>query len=100
MNPVLYNLRLVFFCFRVLISSNMAVPLKEFAGKVVELSPKHKAIVEFQLDNKTERALLWYDKLRVDGEPVPQDGSIDTYLKMNTVVKFMCHTFDETGIDK
>uniref|UniRef100_A0A1B6LXP5 Uncharacterized protein n=1 Tax=Graphocephala atropunctata TaxID=36148 RepID=A0A1B6LXP5_9HEMI len=74
--------------------------LKEFVGRVVEISPKFKAIVQFQLDNKTERALLWYDKLKVNGQPPPKEGSIDEYLEVDAPLKFLCHNFDDSGVDR
>jgi hypothetical protein len=74
--------------------------LREFVGKVVEISPKYKAIVQFQLDNKTERALLWYDKLKVNGQPLPDGGSIDDFIDKNTTLKFQCHGFDDSGVDR
>ncbi|XP_046660041.1 uncharacterized protein LOC124353983 [Homalodisca vitripennis] len=74
--------------------------LREFVGKVVEILPKHKAIVQFQLDNKTERALLWYYKLKVNGQSLPQEGSIDEYLEKGASLKFLCHNFDDSGVDR
>ncbi|XP_054273553.1 uncharacterized protein LOC128993590 [Macrosteles quadrilineatus] len=74
--------------------------LREFNGKVLEVAPKYKAIVQFTLDNKTERALLWYDKLKVDSQPLPEGGSIDDFISKDTVLKFQCHKFDESGVDR
>lgn len=75
-------------------------PLKEFLGRVVEIYPIHKAVVEFQLEGKTERALLWYDKLKINGDYLPEGGSIDTYIQKDTFLKFLCHSFDESGTDR
>lgn len=75
-------------------------PLREFVGKVIEFSAKHKAIVQFQLDNKLERALLLYDKLKVNGQPLPEGGAIEEYLEKDACLKFLCHNFDDTGVDR
>lgn len=75
-------------------------PLKEFVGRVVELSPKYKAIVQFQYEGKNERALLLYDKLKINGESLPDGGSIDTYIQKDTLLKFLSHPFDESGVDR
>lgn len=77
----------------------MASSLHEFIGVVVEITPK-KAIVGFELENKTERALLCYDKLKVNGQSLPDGGSFDDYIDKNTTLKFQCHCYNDSGVDK
>lgn len=74
--------------------------MNEYTGKVIDLIPKLKAIVQFQLNNKAERALLWYDKLKVNGHPLPEGDCINDHLNIGSTVTFMCHKFDENGIDR
>lgn len=77
----------------------MASIIQEFIGVVVEITPK-KSIVEFKLENKTERALLCYDQLKVNGQSLPDGGSFDDYINKNTALKFKCHCNNDSGVDK
>ncbi|KAJ9579160.1 hypothetical protein L9F63_024730, partial [Diploptera punctata] len=81
---------------------NMAVQnsyLHNIVGKVIEIHPPFKAIVSFQYRGKPERALLWADKIIIDGKNVPMNEPIDDYICEGSTLKFTCHSFNVTGQD-
>lgn len=74
--------------------------LHNMMGKVIELYLPFKAVVSFHYRGKQERALLRADKIIVDGQNVPMGESIDKHLHEGSMVKFSCHVFDDSGLDR
>lgn len=74
--------------------------LHNMVGKVIEIHPPFKAIVSFQYRGKPERALLWADKIIIDGKSVPMGEPVERYVKEGSVLKFTCHGFDVSGMDR
>nr|CAD7410489.1 unnamed protein product [Timema cristinae] len=74
--------------------------LQNLVGKVVAIPQPYKAILEFPYKGKTERSLLWADRLTVNGKATAPGHMVYEYLHVGSKVRFSCHTFNESGIDQ
>nr|CAD7576094.1 unnamed protein product [Timema californicum] len=74
--------------------------LQNLVGKVVAIPQPYKAILEFPHKGKTERSLLWVDRLTVNGKATAPGHMMHDYLHVGSKVRFSCHTFNESGIDQ
>lgn len=80
-------------------ASNSTVIYKTFVGTVVELINRYKAVVEFQDLGCKQRALLKVEKLVCKPDINPdgsEDHPISDFVKTGTILKCLCHKFDET----
>ena len=84
-------------------ASNNTVTYKTFVGTVVELINRYKAVVEFQVLGSKQRALLKVEKLTCKPNINPdgsEDHAITEFVNVGSVLKCLCHKFDETKEQK
>lgn len=75
---------------------------KNVVGTVCELLNRYKAVLEFIERGVKQRALLKVEKISSKPELNP-DGSeypINFFVSIGTIIKCLCHKFDETGEHK
>lgn len=74
---------------------------KEYVGTVVEFLGRFKAVVE--LDDSKQRALLKVEKFtcKLDSKlGSSEDHAINDFVEIGTVIKCLCHKYDETAEHK
>ncbi|XP_039289807.1 uncharacterized protein LOC120352615 [Nilaparvata lugens] len=73
--------------------------LQEFRGRIDSILP-NKACILFSRHNKEERALVMYDRVKICGSSLPENGKLEDYLNEGTVVSFSAHQINESGLDR
>lgn len=84
-------------------ASNHPVVYKSIVGRVIEVTNRFKAVVEFQDLGSKQRALLKVEKLTCKASINPdgaEDHHISDFVEVGTTVRCLCHNFDETGDHK
>lgn len=75
---------------------------KEFVGTVVEILSRVKAVVE--LHDTKQRALLKVEKftckVHLFNISSSEDPAINEFVDIGTIVKCLCHPYDETAEHK
>ena len=66
-------------------------------GTVRDLVYPNKAILNFKLNGKDERAILLAKMLTLDGKTPDDHKSLDHFLKTGDVIHFDCHIYDKGG---
>jgi len=66
-------------------------------GTVRDLVYPNKAILNFKLNGKDERAILLAKMLTLDGKTPDEHKNLDHYLKTGDVIHFDCHIYDKGG---
>ena len=56
-----------------------------------------RAILNFKLNGKDERAILLAKMLTLDGKTPDEHKNLDHYLKTGDVIHFDCHIYDKGG---
>ncbi|XP_049839028.1 uncharacterized protein LOC126284262 isoform X3 [Schistocerca gregaria] len=77
-----------------------AVTLSNVVGVVKEVHYPGKAIVTFRFDGQEERALLYGEKLLVDGKSESDRQTLYEFVAQGSVLKFTCHSFSNNGEDR
>ncbi|KAK3925385.1 Enoyl-CoA hydratase, mitochondrial [Frankliniella fusca] len=76
---------------------------KNIVGTVCALLNRYKAVLEFVDRGVQQRALLKVEKISCKPEYNPEgldDYPIDFFVSIGTIIKCLCHKFDETGEHK
>lgn len=77
-----------------------SVTLSNVVGAVKEVHYPGKAIVTFRFDGQDERALLYGEKLLVDGKSESDRQTLYEFVAQGSVLKFTCHSFNNNGEDR
>ena len=67
-------------------------------GLVKEIAYPNKAIIQFKLNAKDERALLLSKTLTIDGKALEESRPLSAAIKVNDVIHFDCHIYDKGGV--
>lgn len=83
-------------------ASGYLMNYKTIVGTVVSILTRYKGVVEFHDHGMIQRALLKVEKFscKTDLNPDGIDHPLNFYVNVGTVLKCLCHKFDETGEHK
>ncbi|KAJ1521094.1 hypothetical protein ONE63_002796 [Megalurothrips usitatus] len=81
------------------LSSNFNPNYKIISAAVTEICNRYKAVLEFSENGHKQRALLKVEKMSCKPQLNPDgiDLPIHCYVAIGTIVKCLCHKFDESG---
>ena len=71
-------------------------------GVIVDILSNSKAVIEFKNSSthSTERALMFVNKLFINGEGLDEGETISKYVKKGDKMKFNAHQYDKAGKDR